>query len=202
MKYLGILLVVALVFVGSVAMANSNVWCELKGTGWSGNWGNIYFNVKVEPYIEVSMSNDVFLWHIAAPQPGTYESNAAQIKIRVNYNNYDGVYRIGYTGFKNPTLKEGASLDDNGYVQGGTPNTNFTVHGWWQFLVDNSTPNPGEWIDAGQQQPGFVKWIDIPSDGDYHYIYVWTKIEVPNNPVPKAGLYTDTDINVIVTPEA
>lgn len=201
MKYLGILLVVALVFVGSVAMAN--VWCELKGKGWSGQWGNIYFNVKVEPYIEVKMPKDVFLWHIDSPVAGIYTSSTpATIEVRVNYpgpySSDPSFYRMGYTGFYDPRLKEDATLDSDGYVQGGTINNAFTIDGWWQFQVDQDQPSDNAWIPTGD--PSVIAWFDIPCDGDRHTVYVWTRIKVPENPVPKAGLYTDTDIEAIITP--
>ncbi|NSW76767.1 MAG: hypothetical protein HPY68_08370 [Candidatus Atribacteria bacterium] len=179
MKYLGILLVVALVFVGSVAMAANEFLLE--GDSWQYPGGTlpveILLKVTVANYYEIYIPKTILHWKIndpglegmyTAPVPGT-------IEVTSNYS-----IAFTFKDFKDPKHENGTE----------------TIEAWWQFLKDNTVVK--DWFRAQGASPFD---ISIPGDGVKHTISFYSKIVIPQSPIPKAGVYTDHDLEILITPD-
>lgn len=182
MKYLGILLALALVLVGSIAMAEG-VRFALEGDAWTypGNsWpATIEFKVTVARYYTVTIPNPILHWYVDDPtQSGAYESD--QPGTMEITSNYDITFQ--FSGFKDPVHKD---------------DPNCSIEGWWRFLKDGTEVQ--NWFRAQGAQAFNVT---IPGDGVPHVISFYTKIVVPQDHFLKAGEYSDSDILLTFSPTA
>lgn len=195
MKYLGILLMVALVFVGSVAMAGipSQVGQDptyaikgdsfsYKGPGYPGSWQcEILFKVIVTDYVEVSIPNTILEWTVLDPgKDGEWDSESLDkplvMTVKANYP-----YGIQFYGFKNPELRQGNSVLDE-------------VPGWWKFKHGNTE---SDWLGEGSN-PYVIS--NIPGDGQSYNINIYTKIKIDT--IHRSGEYSDHDVRIDLIPSS
>lgn len=171
MKYLGILVVAALVLLGSVAMAlgaydlerwgGFSTYGRYNGTGVS---VGVTLEVWVYPYLYLDINYTGFRWHLYEAAPGeVYQDTVATATIKTNWPQV----RLTFTGFDDP--KKGNSKIDAS----------------WGLRIQNV----GEWWKAADQVNGTYDRY-VPFIGQEFTVEILNKIELPTGVVP--GQYSNT----------
>lgn len=204
MKYLGILLVLALVLVGSVAMAGweqvpdigNEEWELWVDGGYNNNSNphlnsysvNFEFKVTVEPYLELNIDNTKFWWKFHEAwglndsdvyYPSDQGVQVAQISFITNWP----AIAIGWSGIgwdNSPPSSDYYDLIPQWTLKSG----DWELGTWY----DHRTVGDGDytWPVQHQYQPPSPK---APPTGDHYEIF--NRIKIPQGKKPAPGTYTD-----------
>lgn len=194
MKYLGILVVAALVLLGSVAMADliaSGDWGTLYGYGGINTSGNPNQNsygpinctlqVVVYPYLSLTIDHTQFYWHLTqalgSNQNDVYYPSGAGVQVaQVQFITNWPAINIAWSG-----IGWDGTAPSNLIPQWTLKSGNWWIGQWY----DHQTIQDGSYTWPVQHQ-----WQPPQHPTGDHY-ELFSRIKIPQGTKPSPGTYTD-----------